>query len=277
MDTARGYDAKDPHKQHHPLVAGLVSLEEAHKVIHTGLVFYVVYACWYAWRFAVAKTYALIFMFLGYACGHAYNDGLDKVTHWKWLPEALTATFSMLAINFINRTYIDMLYIYALLALFWLHAFEIFFEGELKEIEFMHETNILRTLGAKVISDVDNNKVLIIGAPTKVFSWFIQITKSVLMLYVAWQIDMLNVYITAPFVVGMLYLTYKLLKSPRAYDHDEDLDLMASAEMLAFFGLVAMIFTLLGPIVVVLLYAVSVAWLVGLNKIQWGSTIGPKV
>jgi len=277
MDTARGYDTKDPHKQHHPLVAGLVSLDEAHKVIHTGLVFMVAYTGWYALCYASNPALTLAFAYLGYAFGHAYNDGLDKVTHWKWVPEAMTAVCYAVAVNYINRTYIDTLFILAILVTFFIHAFEIFFEGELKEIEFMYEVNILRSLGSGVRT-VNGEKVLYLSTVSRVFSWFIQIVKFGLMLYVAYQLSLINLIATIPFIVGMTYLTYLLLTSPRPYDHEQDLNLMAGAEVLAFFGSVAMVLNLVGILEAILIYIFSVLWLVAFNKMQWGeATVGPKV
>jgi len=278
MDTARGYDTKDPHKQHHPLVAGLVSLEQAHKVIHTGLLLFVLYGCWYIYRFAVEKVLAALCFVFGYACGHAYNDGLDKATHWKWVPEALTATFMVLAINFINSTTISYVVLVAVLALFMIHAFQIFFEGELKEIEFMHEVNILRTLGSRVATNEEGQKILIISRLAKAFAWAIQIIKTGLIYYLAWLMCIYNIILVTPYMAGMLWLTYKLLKSPRLYDHDKDLDYMAGAEIMAFFGSVMAVANAIGYIESALLCLFSIAWLVGFNKIQWGSgAIGPKV
>jgi 1,4-dihydroxy-2-naphthoate octaprenyltransferase len=104
MDTVAGHDLRDKQKAHHALVRGAISLESAHKVIHTGLFILTLIAIWLALKGDGNPSLALAWFAIFITAGHAYNDGLSKTTIWSFAPITICFTAFSLYGFYISAT-----------------------------------------------------------------------------------------------------------------------------------------------------------------------------
>jgi len=150
MDTAMGYDLKDPSKSHHPLVTSKIKLSVAHNVIHWGLCLLAVLAILISLTLSPNPTLALVSIFLWFVFGYAYNSGLSKECLLSFLPIAICFTAMgawgwFLSHEELNTTgWIYLAYIFSTI------LFQISWSGHLKELELEERSNILVKMGAKV-------------------------------------------------------------------------------------------------------------------------------
>ena len=150
LDTAMGYDLKDPNKKHHPLVCGRISLHTAHNVIHWGLGILAVLAILISVCVSPKPMIALITIFIWFAFGHCYNDGLSKESPLGFLAISICFTAMGAWGWFLSHDYIDIIGVLWLIYVFLTILFQISYSGFLKEITVEERSNILRMMGARV-------------------------------------------------------------------------------------------------------------------------------
>jgi len=273
------YDIQDPHKKHFPLVTGAIKYEEAKKVINWMLLICAFIVVWFILTFAKNKLLSLLCFALYLQSGHSYNDGLNKVSLWKWVPEALCFTFMAGIVWFIGGANINTLFWLVLAHAFLLLMYEIFWEGELKEIEFEQEVNILRFFGAKIYY-TDNEKYIHIPTWTQIFGYLIKLSRLIVGFIIVYLVA--HPFGTIIYLIGaVIVMNYviKITRAPRIYDHDKELENMGFAEAfdIVFFALAITASTLQEFVFGITIALGGFIWYLVFNRIQWGVSKRPQV
>lgn len=150
MDTAMGYDLKDPSKSHHPLITGKISLTAAHNVIHWSLCGLSVVAIMISLSVSPNPLSAVICILLWFVFGYSYNSGLSKESLLSFLPISICFTAMGAWGWFLSHTALNhlgwLLMIYFFMTILW----QISWSGHLKELGLKERSNILVLLGARV-------------------------------------------------------------------------------------------------------------------------------
>jgi len=269
------YDINDPHKKHFPLVRGTIKYEEAKAVINWMMMLGALVVVAFTLFVAENKILALASLVLYIQMGHSYNDGLDKVTIWKWVPEALCYMFLASWAYFLASKDISTIYWLSMLYMFLVIMYEIYWEGELKEIKFGDEVNILRHFGSRVEDDI-----LYIPKWLQATSYLINIAKLIIgALIIHLTSSLAGLIIFAVGAVIVMHYVRKMTKSPRIYDHDKELEYMGNAEAfgLLFFTLGIMAKDATTFAFGLVMFAFSLGWYLLFNKIQWGVAKRPQV
>jgi len=173
MDTAMGYDKRDPSKKHHPLVLGVIKLHEAHSVIHWGLCILTAAAGILTLWISPNPAYAILCLLLWVAFGHGYNDGLSKESLFGFLPISICCTAAAAWGWFLSHASIDVIGFLYLTYTFFTILFQISWSGHLKELEIRERSNILVKMGAKVDVTWRGEKVFIPGK-SWIYAWLVK-------------------------------------------------------------------------------------------------------
>jgi 4-hydroxybenzoate polyprenyltransferase len=260
MDTAMGYDLKDPNKKHHPLVAGRIQLSEAHNVIHWLLCTLTVYALIFSLKLSPAPLYAVLCIPIWTMFGYAYNSGLSKESVFGFIPISICFTFMGAWGWFLSHETLDTVGYLYLGYVFCTILFQISYSGFKKELLIKERSNILVRLGAKVENGVFKpSKAGIYGVTIKGLNWLI----GLLLLLQNFNIIKLLCFI----VISAFVFVYLIrLTKPREYIRDREL-LDMSLEEVATIYLVVPI--LLDFLVAALLMVIGLFYFLIVNRILW--------
>jgi len=160
MDTAMGYDLKDPSKQHHPLISGAIKLHEAHNVIHWGLAILAAWATALTLWISPNPAMAIVALLLWVAFGHAYNDGLSKESLFGFMSISICCTASSAWGWFLSHGEVGTLGAVFLAYTFFTILFQISWSGFIKEMGIKERSNILTKMGAFLDVTWKGEKVL---------------------------------------------------------------------------------------------------------------------
>jgi len=272
------YDVKDIHKQHHPLVSGVLRLSEAHKAIHSMLV--VIFTVFVLVTLLTSPRAELALTFLlGYAVfGHAYNDGLDKNTAHSWIPISLCFTCLGIYGWFLASSNVTLPLLLLSVVMFTSIFYQIAFEGNLKDI--CVENTLLNRLAREVVCKYE-------GGRTKIK--YLGVTFGWLRVFVDTGIILSTIVFVGggiPAIVILLVLTSiqtslisGLTSKVRVgIDRDEMLEYFGRVEALQFFRMMTVIIRdVTSLIMYVVLVTLGVCYFILMNKVLWGSRWGPKV
>jgi len=286
MDYTAGYDSLDPNKQHFPLVAKRIKIKTAHNVIHTLMCLSSIYVIIITLLYGTNPALALASFVAALTFGHAYNDGLGKTTVLKFIPLSIyTIALGSWAYFFVASEP-TALFWWVLLYVFLVAVYEIAYEGELKEITFFGEANLLRKLGIKTEKIIIYD-VFIPTLRTMFLSYAILCAKvvSVVAIFITAVLEArlepslyilcLDVILSL-FIVLTIYYTWTITKS-RTYNHEEDLKNIALTEVSSAFALVAALSPICGWLSMIGIILFSIAYFVGMNRYLWRTTVIPKV
>jgi len=271
MDTQGGWDTKDQHKQHHPLVVGTISLGSAHNAIHTGLFFLTPFAVGLVLLGGGNPFLAMVSFSIFLTAGHCYNDGLSKTTIWSFAP--ITVCFTSLALFsyyvVAKETTPLMLCLALYIALTML--FEISWEGECKEIT-ADEANLLRSMGVEC--DGERFK----AGPAKVYGWGVKslnlaVGGYILCRYVLTPLTAVLFLVLAGLAV---YFCHELTKD-RVWDRHRTVVYCASEEIVSIYIMPAILIPVIGLAESLSLMAFGILYFTFFNRVLWGTTIGPRV
>jgi hypothetical protein len=264
LDTAMGYDVKDFSKQHHPLVAGRITLHAAHNVIHWSLSALAVLAILISLDLSPAPLLATISIFLWFVFGYAYNSGLSKESLLGFIPISVCFTAMgcwgwLLSHNGFNTT--GWLY---LGYVFFLILFQIAYEGHLKELEIKERSNILVKIGAQIKKK--NGIAYFFPDKAWVFGWFVKTINVIFGLLILLQ-NYSPVRLVAFVILSVLIFTrlHKLTK-PRVYIRDKELLSMSIMEILSIY---LAPWLMLDPLTVIILEVIGVIYFFGVNLWLW--------
>jgi len=260
MDTAMGYDLKDPNKKHHPLVTGRIQLSEAHNVIHWLLCALTVCALIFSLKLSPAPLYAVLCIPIWTMFGYAYNSGLSKESVFGFIPISICFTFMGAWGWFLSHETLNTVGYLYLGYVFCTILFQISYSGFKKELLIKERSNILVRLGAKVENGVFKpSKAGIYGVTIKGLNWLI----GLLLLLQNFNIIKLLWFI----VISSFVFVYLIrLTKPREYIRDREL-LDMSLEEVATIYLVVPI--LLDFLVAALLMVIGLFYFLIVNRILW--------
>jgi len=280
LDWERGWDRKDPYKKHFPLNTGEVDPVTASKVINWGLSGIVALLVVFMLVNAKRPELAVASFVIALQLGHAYDDGLDKITVWKWVPVFGYGYFTTLGFWFVYFDTLTDFGFWYTLSVGIIVEYQILYEGELKDFE-TEEANLFRVLGARV-----ENGTLILTPPLVllflaraplVFTVMLGLSS-----YCRWvggisftTYIMMIIYYCA-FSLLVLYFLVQLHLPRRRYDRNRELRNMATEEMVSYFLLFSFLFPK-APLAVPVLLLYSVGWLAFFNRVQWGTVVRPQV
>lgn len=270
------YDAQDKNKQHHPLVSGKISLEKAHKVIHTGLILTFLLGIVLVWFSSGNHFYAMISLTFYMVFGMAYNNGLDKAIYHDYLIISTCFTFFGLYGYFLVANSINLIVILLAVYVWLLEWFENNVEGSLKEIETKSEKNIMKLLGCRV-----KDNYLKIPLIAKAYGSSVKLSS----IFVLWYILYLEIYqenllFAISFLLSMIILMLVLyfaliILSDKTYNRNGMLKLFSTEEILSIYAPYFVLMPLIGVLPLILL-PIGIVYFLGINKINWG-VFFPKV
>jgi len=261
MDTAMGYDLKDPSKKHHPLVSGRLSLHSAHNVIHWGLSILILIASIMTLLWSPNPTLALFSLMLWVSFGHAYNDGLSKESLFSFVPISLCMVGAGLWGWFLSHSTLNLMGWLLIGYYFFTILFQISYSGHLKEIQQKERSNILIKMGAEVRDGV------FYPGYARIYAWVI---KAINLFFGYLLLGLRQGLVRLVFVVILsslaLFILDKLTK-PRPYNRGQDLFNMSCMEIVTIYLPIPLVLPWLESIVLMLF---GVAYFIALNFWLWG-------
>jgi hypothetical protein len=271
-------DIRDPSKKHHPLVAGRISLEDAARVVLYGQVITAAAIALVILAYSENPALSLLFFLLYFAWGHAYNDGLDHRDEHSWLSIGLCVASATL----IPYTFARGLDRVAVLLFAWGFLFELYDIGLLGNAKDLwnpyEEKNPLRKWA--VYENGEFRGLRVTRGWIALLAFFLTVrlvasTAVVALLAVAVNAPLANTLLLLFFTAVEVFAvtrTVTELASPRPR-RCELLPLFGLSESVEFFRL-----TSLAPMPwPLLLVAYGLLYFVGMNKLLWGTRLGPRV
>jgi len=274
MDTAMSYDRSDPSKQHHPLVAGRISMMAAHNVIHWGLSGLAVLAILISINFSPVPTFALISIFLWFVFGYAYNSGLSKESLLSFLPISICFTAMGAWGWFLSHNSLDSMGWLLLGYFFMTILFQISWSGHLKELEVKERSNILIRMGAGIrrtvcieVSGVHEERTFIPGK-SRVYGWFVKVINLIFGALIWVQTYHLVRLVTFVFFSIVIITMIHRLTKTRPYIREKELRNMSVMEVLTIFLPIPLVLPWLEAIILMLF---GLAYFLLMNKLLWGT------
>lgn len=263
MDTALGYDVKDPNKKHHPLVAGEISLHIAHNVIHWGLSLLAVSALLLTVHLSPNPTFGVAAILLWLVFGYSYNSGLSKESILGFLPISICFTamgawgwlLSHSDINMLGRVYLAYTFMTILFQISW--------SGHLKELEIGERSNILIKMGARIKGDY--------FAPGKaaIYAWLIKGLNLLFGLQLLWLNFTLDRLVWFVLLAAAIITMLHQLTAPRIYVRNRELLKMSLMEIATIYLPIPI---MLGWMESAILMLFGIAYFFGINRFIWGAS-----
>jgi len=283
LDRAMGYDLKDPHKKHHPLVSGRIKLSTAHNVIHNGLCIVGLACGLITLLVSPVPELSLFFLSLAVVFGHAYNDGLSKECIFGFVHISAYLTCMSLWAWYLSHVELGLTGLLLAIAVLMRILFQIGFSGHLKDMDKRERSNILRLMGSDILT-VRYRVFKVISPLTRlVFGYIYHVLYSMvlILLLLSTGVGVVELVITLPVLIVLLLLSARSAISmmPRdavVWDRDRDLLLMSKAEVYGIFAIVVALSPLIGYLLSAIMMLGSIGYFVLMNKLLW-ETPYPKV
>jgi 4-hydroxybenzoate polyprenyltransferase len=272
MDTLMGWDKKDVHKTHHPLISSKIKKETALKVISIGVFFTTLIGIYLVYKSPGNQFLAMSFFSLFIIGGMIYNSGISKASRWDVLPISLSFTSLSLFSYFLVAQDFNLLIILVALYIIFLQWFEIGVEGEIKEIEIEDEVNMLKLLGTKCDGKTFDMGISII------YPWILKLIGLSIAGYIIYKFtyEPLTIVLFAIFGIMAIYFCYELTKK-RKWDRKKAVRDMALEEVMTIFLLPLILIPLVGLLEVVIILVVTIFYFVGMNSLLWETRFAPRV
>jgi 4-hydroxybenzoate polyprenyltransferase len=271
-------DIRDPSKKHHPLVAGRISLEDATRVVLYGQALTGVATALLVLVLSENPALSLLFFSLYILWGHAYNDGLDHRDEHSWLSISLCAASATL----VSYTFVRGLDLVAVLLFAWgilLELYEVGLLGNAKDLwNPAEEKNPLRRWAVYESGEFRELRVTRGWIALLAFFCAVRLVAStavVALVAVAVNAPLANTLLLVSLTAVEAFAvtrTVTELASPRPR-RCELLSLFGLSESVEYFRL-ASLAPMPWPL---LLVAYGLTYYVGMNKLLWGTTLGPRV
>jgi hypothetical protein len=271
MDTVSGHDLRDKHKAHHALVRGAISLESAHKVIHSGLFILTIIGIWLAVKGNGNPFLAMVWFAIFISAGHAYNDGLSKSTIWSFVPITICFTaFSIFGYYVAAPEMTNLMFCVALYFAVTL-LFQISFSGELKEIT-EKEANLLKYMGARV----SNNRLELDKA--KYYGWLVKLVNLGVGCYIIFQFgfNLLSIALFALLAALAIYFCHELTKD-RIWDRNKSLVHIALEEIATIYIMPTILIPIIGLAASATLMVFGIIYFMVYNFFLWRTLLRPQV
>jgi len=272
LDWAKGYDKKDENKKHHPLNKGTLSPQSA-RVFVTGM--FLLTVVWLIFVFTQGSIHssmmAVLAICVGIASGLLYNM-YGKQTDFKSIPISIAHTTVFASAYLYSGGPIEPLFWIMCMYVFVWVMYQIAVSGEMKDI-MQDESNLLIALGSQAgDSTIYVSEHAQMMATAFDFAMFVFGTLAIHSLGGGWMVF-------SVFVLLMLlrYLASNSLMFTGSYNRKKRLRNMSSIEGMSLFGFVVICIPDIGWTTAAMICTSSLFWLVILNKIEWGTTISPRV
>jgi 4-hydroxybenzoate polyprenyltransferase len=272
------YDIHDPAKAHHPLQSSRISLGMAHIVIHSMLTLTALICITVTLLLSPRPEVALAFLALYMTFGHAYNDGLGKHTRHSWLPISLCFTSLAGWGWFLANDNFDVNLALLLLVAFTSIAYQIGFEGNLKDL-CSDKVNLLHSLARNMECRYEGDRLTMISYEGHTF-WWLRFFDIILLWYLCLS---LNAYIGQTVLalasVAQAWFISEMNRSlRRGLDRDRLLGYLGKIEVLQFLKLMSPMLYSTGNILVFVIYMpLGLAYFTVMNRLLWGTTWAPRV
>jgi hypothetical protein len=266
MDTAMGYDLRDPSKGHHPLVSGAISLHAAHNAIHWGLVLVTASLSALTLRISPSPGLALAFLSAYLALGHAYNDGLSKESPLGFIAASCSSFMAVWA-WLLSHAELEPVILLYMAYTFILFAYQISYSGFLKDIGLAERSNIMSRMGAGVRDGV------FVPGRAGIYAWALK-ASSIAVLAGILHLRMSTAgLLWIPVPVAAILVLLRLQTVGRPYRRDRELKLMSLMEIFSIYAPVPL---LVDPVPAAVLMASGVVYFYGMNAWLWGASF-PRV
>ena len=273
IDALTGEDKRDIHKQHHPLVTGIVELKEATNVIQTGMFLTVLFGVILTVEASGNRLLAALCFIVYIAAGHYYNNHFSKTSVFRGIPISICFTFLFLWAYFLSAKEFSPLILLCGGYIFLLEYFENDVEGSVKEIE-AKEANLLRVLGVKVEK---GNIHFSLGS--RIWGWGLKLGSIFLMICVFTQLhsqhNMFTCLLFWLFVIIVIYFCEEILKSGK-WDRVKALKNFSREEITSIYLIPIVLMPLVGCAEAILLMVAGVVYFLLMNYCLWG-VFYPKV
>jgi len=283
-DFAAGYDSEDPHKSHHPLQRGAISISEGRRAVNTLLAVFFIYSILLLYP---SRTGIAIFLVM-YACGVMYNK-FGKSMKLKFVPIAIahsllfpvgffaaggTANMDWASLLRNRITYVLILgFLYFVIQI----VYQILIEGDLKDIE-CDEATMLDWLGIKL-----ENGELRASLRARITGTLLKTLNIIIALEIIRVYGMPTAVVASWAVIstGILMFNRKLLATRRFY-HGETLKDMAVMEVLSVFLMVFALAPAMAPgnggiLAAGAVVVLDISYFVVMNRYLWGTVVTPRV
>lgn len=271
LDTAMGYDLRDPAKRTHPLVSKKVNLSSACKVLNWGACLTAIFGVLVTLH-AENPTLALSAFLLYIVFGYSYDCGLSKESLWGF--GAISISFTALAAWawFLGHGTIGTLGWVLISYVFFTILFQISWSGFIKEMGVRERSNLLIRLGARLggffVSEKQGGSVHFDPGNAIYYGWTVKIINLFLggvLLYLVFSWQGL---VSLIFFGGIaLYFLHQLTKR-RVYVRNRELMNMSLMEVATIF-LPLLIVVPLIPALVLMIFGFG--YFLICNKILWAA------
>ncbi|MEM3794330.1 MAG: UbiA family prenyltransferase [Thermoprotei archaeon] len=253
------FDVNDPHKAHHPIVAGRIPLSSASTAVLTLQAITAIIASTVIYMWFTPLN--LIFFLLYVVFGHFYNDFFSKLTAYGSIPISLSMTTLFLSFLKTPQPYVAVtVYVFTTI------LYEISVEGDLKDISVDHMC-LLKKLGVKPLS----NEEFMMSRRATIYTYTTATAKTIALATTYTAIRGLTAGITTLIITLPLftYLNHKITGSAR------NNKLYAITEVVSIYAPLGI---LSPPIPLALTIIISgIAYYTVMNKIMWGTILTPLV
>lgn len=284
VDWIKGYDKDDPHKQHFPLNTGNLDPNRTGKFVNILILITFVYGLLLIFSgpalfdefFPFERSSYLGFgiMITGAISGIAYNT-VGKELQWKSLLISY-AHSTVFAVPYISlEGEFNLMFISAWIFVFLWVMYQIQIEGDVKDM-ITDEENFLINLGSRYNNETDK---VYFPSYVKVYSHILKLLTAVAGLIMVRSLGGGTSLQAGVFIVtfgGSVFLGRKMLANGD-YNRSNRIGLMAQIELVTMFGLLLAAIPTIGAGWAILLFLLSILWVVVFNKIQWGTIIAPDV
>jgi hypothetical protein len=272
------YDIHDPAKAHHPLQSGRISLGKAHIVIHSMLALAALVCIAVTFLISPRPEVALAFLTVYIVFGHAYNDGLGKHTRHSWLPISLCFTSLAGWGWFLATDTFDLNLALILLAAFVAIAYQIGFEGNLKDL-CADRVSLLHGFARRVECKYEGGKLVMIRYEGHAF-WWLRVLDTVIL----WLLCInLSAHPGVPVLaVASVAQWWQIKRMERELGYginkDRLLGYLGRIEVLEFLKLMSPMLYSTGNILIFLFYIpLGLVYFTVMNRLLWGTVWAPRV
>lgn len=270
-DYIIGADKKDPSKQHHPLLTGEISLRDAINFVHWSTPILAIIAVVVTFWLSPNPFWALVWFFMAYVWGSAYNLGLSKSSSLGVLPISITFASLGAWAWLLSHPSMGLIGSVSVGYVFFTILFQIGVSGGLKDMRMKERSNLLTIFGARLRrfkgkSYFDPGDSIYYGYGMKFINLFLG--GVLLYLVFSWQ-GLISLLFFGSIA---LYYLHQLTKY-RIYNHNRELLNMSLMEVATIF-LPILILVPLVPAIALMTF--GVVYFFGANLILWGKSY-PKV
>lgn len=284
MDSAMGYDIKDPNKKHFPQFNGTLTIVDMHRIIHLLLFFMAIWLLLIVYISPGGKELSLMFFLIYIVTGHVYNDGLSKATIWGWVFCSISMASLYAGFFFLAATGFNYVVVHAIAFTFLLVAYQIGVSGEVKDLDTKSdEKNFLKYLGGEVKEIKYNTYSIYLyqpGVKVFVFALMIKVGMVFVVLNLFKYVDSGFNFIYHVPVLALMFANLfasAILVGNLTWDHDRVLRFCAYEAITNIFLGLIMISPFIGYIEAYTLIIASLLYYVVLNRIIWNTTVTPRV